>query len=131
MVDGNEEEAFEWVMHINRWSRSEAEKAADFAFRQWERRSRHQWRVDYSWVTRTHGFQPDEEGLRRAAIANQELVSMAAARAGSLNVMEEVPPSSGQLNLPEPAASQRPDVAPVPQRQSGKIMRFFKSLFRE
>ena len=80
-VDGREEEVVAWVMHINGWTRAMAEEAAAFAFDQWERRSRHEWTSDYSWVTRVHGFRPDEQGKQRAEEANRELVEKAAARA--------------------------------------------------
>ncbi|SBV32476.1 protein of unknown function [uncultured Sphingopyxis sp.] len=39
------------------------------------------WTSDYSWVTRVHGFRPDEQGKQRAEEANRELVEKAAARA--------------------------------------------------
>lgn len=82
MVDGHEEQAFALLMRINRWTRAQAEEAVAFAFDQWERRSRHEWDSDYSWVTRVHGFRPDAEGERRAEAANRELVDKAAERAG-------------------------------------------------
>lgn len=80
-ADDREEEVIAWVMRINRWTRTMAEDAAAFAFDQWDRRSRHEWNSDYSWVTRVHGFRPDEQGERRAEAANRELVEKATARA--------------------------------------------------
>lgn len=81
MIDGHEEQAFALLMSLNRWTRAQAEEAVAFALDQWERRSRHEWESDYSWVTRVHGFRPEAEGERRVEAANRELVGKAAERA--------------------------------------------------
>jgi hypothetical protein len=77
MVDGREEEAFAKMMAVNRWSRATAEKVVVLAFEQWEQRSTHTWRSDYSWVTRTHGIQLDPNGASRAEAANRDLIAKA------------------------------------------------------
>lgn len=82
LIDGHEAAALERLMMINGWSRQHARQAADEAYAQWQRRSRHAWETDYSWITRTHGFVVTSEGINRASAANSALVSEAAARAG-------------------------------------------------
>lgn len=81
LVDGREEETLCHLMTINGWTLFQAEQAVDEAMTQWEERSRHEWKTDYSWVTRTHGFVPDESGTARAETANRELVAVARQRA--------------------------------------------------
>lgn len=110
MVDGHEEQAFILLMHINRWTRTQAEDAVAFAFDQWERRSRHEWESDYSWVTRVHGFRPDGDGERRAKAVNRELVNKAAARTGLFEqetAMGHIPDEQPTKPKPEPTIRMR------------------------
>jgi len=108
-VDGNEEQAFCHLMTINRWTRAQAEEAVELAFEQWERRSRLARTSDYSWVTRTHGFTPDEAGAARAEASNRKLVSSALRRAGAedplfwLERPSSPPEQHGRLVIPGPS----------------------------
>ena len=104
MIDGGEPAAFQRLMRINRWSRPEAQAAVDAAFEDWQRRSRLEWTIDCSWVTRVHGMTIGEEGLRRAGRSHEALVQAAAERADH-DLMRHL--FSGVT----PAASARPDLA--------------------
>lgn len=127
-IEGREEEVIAWAMRINRWTRAAAEDAAAFAFDQWDRRSRHEWSSDYSWVTRVHGFRPDEHGERRAEAANRDLVEKAAARA------DAVERGAGMSGFPDEgdyrASSDDPTIRMRPITRSS-IPGLLKSLFGE
>lgn len=97
MIDGQEAAALDRLMIINRWSAAQAKQAADAANAQWQRRSRHAWETDYSWVTRVHGFAVTAEGISRAADANKALVSEAAQRVGrEVTASEQTQPSAAE-----------------------------------
>jgi hypothetical protein len=120
LADGRREETLRHLVEINRWTLNQAEHATAESMAQWEERSRHEWKSDYSWVTRTHGFVPGEAGEARAETANRELVAAARQRAEEadqflVDAMLEAPPR------------QRPQPARIPNRS---IFGMLKSLFR-
>lgn len=120
LVDGREEETLRHLMAINGWTLAQAEHASEEAMTQWEERSRHEWKSDYSWVTRTHGFVPDEAGAARAETANRELVSVARQR------VEEAEQSFVDAML-----ESHPRPTPQPERNPNRsIIGMLKSLFR-
>lgn len=47
-IQGKEKEAFNHLMKINSWSKSETEKYITNAFREWEKRSKKKWKLDVS-----------------------------------------------------------------------------------
>lgn len=49
-VFGREQEAFQHLMAINRWTCLEAEKHVLSAMEQWAERSEFQWTIDFSWL---------------------------------------------------------------------------------
>lgn len=81
-VTGKADTATAQMMRVNGWSREQAEAAGDEGMRVWESRSRHAWRIDYSWVTRVHGIEIDVGGLDRAEAANKQTVREAEADRG-------------------------------------------------
>ncbi|MGK6321338.1 DUF5710 domain-containing protein [Sphingomonas sp. DT-204] len=131
MIDGREEETLRHVMAINRWTRAQAESAAEEALAQWEERSSHEWQSDYSWVTRTHGFTPDEAGAARAEASNRELVSLArrgAEEADRLfwnHLLEPEPPAAQPRRIVIPLPTSQPE-----QKVDRSILGALKSLFR-
>lgn len=81
-VSGKTEVAVAQMMRVNGWSRQQAEAEGDEGMRLWRSRSRCEWRIDYSWVTRTHGIEIDAGGLARAAASNEQIVREAEADRG-------------------------------------------------
>ena len=51
-VNGKQEEAGRWLMHVNGWTRRQAYDYVQAAFALWEERSRVPWEVDISWLER-------------------------------------------------------------------------------
>lgn len=125
MVDGREEETLHHLMVINGWTLTQAKHATEVAMAQWEERSRYDWKSDYSWVTRVHGFVPDETGLARAEAANRELVTVARQRVAETE-------QSFVDSMPKPRLRPvLPDPTPSPERSSKRsIIGMLKSLFR-
>ena len=78
-VTGQAEVAIEQMMRVNGWSRKQAKMAGYEGTRLWEKRSRQQWHIDYSWVTRTHGIEISDNGFNEAEVVNQRLVEEAKA----------------------------------------------------
>jgi hypothetical protein len=125
-VDGNEEEALQRLMMINGWSREVAEQAVEVAFEQWDRRSRHDWQSDYSWVTRVHGFQIDEGGMLRAEAANRDLVAEAISRVDALEWLTTPSTSIDEMLVGSPR-TERPIQAPQPTSRR-TLLGFLRSL---
>jgi hypothetical protein len=131
MVDGGEAAAFERLMRINRWSRTEARAVVDTAFKDWERRSRLEWEIDCSWVTRVHGMTPSQAGAERAAHNHRDLVETASARSkqGVLrHLFEDAVPSRPATPEPEPSAPSSP--VPAPSVMPKGIIRWLTATFR-
>lgn len=125
MVDGREEETLAHLMTINGWTRAQAEHAAEIAMTQWHERSRHEWKSDYSWVTRTHGFVIDEAGMARAEVANHELVAVARqqAQASARSIVDPM--------LKPRVCPASPVPAPSPEyRPKRSLISMLKSLLR-
>lgn len=80
VISDRAEIALAQMVYVNRWTRQQAQAAGDAGFRRWEDRSRRQWQMDYSWVTRTHGFVVTALGLSRAEADNRALVEKARAQ---------------------------------------------------
>ena len=123
MVEGREEDCTRHLKMVNRWTRSDVERAVAAALAQWEERSRHEWRSDCGWVTRVHGFTPDEAGTMRAEAANKDLVSLAQRRAESAE--HEVIPARPGPTAYEPDAG----LPPAPRRErtvAGLLRRLFR-----
>lgn len=82
-ISGRADVALAQMMRVNGWSRGQAETAGDEAMELWQRRSTRQWRIDCSWVTRTHGITIQAEGIARAETANRDIVAEAQANRGT------------------------------------------------
>lgn len=49
-VNGEQEQAGQWLMHVNGWTRRQAHAYVQAAFAEWERRSAGPWEVDIRWL---------------------------------------------------------------------------------
>lgn len=107
-------------MAINGWTLAQAEHTKDEAMTQWEERSRHKWKSDYSWVTRTHGFVLDKASAARAETANLELIAVA--RQGA---------EEAEQSYVDAILKARPRPASGPERNPKRsVIGMLKSLFR-
>lgn len=135
MVGGGELAAFQRLMRINRWSSEEARAAVDAAFEEWERRSRHEWTIDCTWVTRVHGMSIGEKGLERAARSHEALVDAAWAHADEDPIQHlflgVTRISQPKLRPPQTTPSTEPTYAPPPPplTQSG-LINWLKAAFK-
>ena len=133
MGDGREHETYAQLMYVNRWSRPVAERVVAAAYAEWRRRALLPWTGDYSWVTRTHGFEISRAGLERAEAMNRAIVAKAirqdeeAERAKRM-VATPIPPRKPSIAAPTTAPRPPPKPEPTPKKQS--IMGLLRSLVR-
>ena len=76
-ITNRTEIAIEQMMRVNHWTRRQAEDAGEEGKRLWSKRSKREWSVDYSWVTRIYGFVISPEDLNRAQKENVRIIEEA------------------------------------------------------
>ncbi len=76
-IDGEAEAAIAQMMHVNGWTRLQAEQAGADGFSEWERRSRIPWRIDYSFAQRRFNVSLEVDAAARADAVNREIVAEA------------------------------------------------------
>jgi len=81
MTEGRSEQAIDWMVEINGWTRAQARQCADDAMALWHKRSDHtDWQCDITWAVRTYDVTPLEAGTREARELNRKFVAQAQAR---------------------------------------------------
>lgn len=84
LTEGRSEQALDWMVEINGWTRAQAGQCADDAMALWHRRSEHtDWQCDIAWAVRTYDVKPLTAGEAEVRRINRQFMAQAQARFGA------------------------------------------------